>query len=327
MRIKPKKIMCAIDFSDVTELILTYGRSLASEFGSTLCLCHIVSGTLMVSSLGHSYFAYDDIESDRIQYARDRLEEIARTLDITCEIMVTCGHSADGINETARKNKIDLVIAATSGGSGLKRFLVGSVTDRLVKIIDCPLLVLHAPENGPVLPMPAGIKLDRILVGCDFSPDSTLAFNYALSLAQEFQTQLYLAHVIRPMDQIDLTASDYLKIQGGDYMGWTRSDYLALQKKAKNEGTKEKSSFLSHLERQLIDMVPEECQNWCTPVTILLEGQPYTELIQYAREKQVDMMVLGVHGHGLLEQFLVGSTTDRIIGRAPCPVLVVRQQL
>ena len=325
MRIEPKKIMCAIDFSDFTNIILTYGKSMASEFGSTLCLCHIVSETLMVTSLGHAYYAYDDTESNQIQHAQDRLEEMAREFDIDCEIIVSSGHAADGINETAKENNIDLVIAATHGGSGIKRFLVGSVTDRLVKVLTCPLLVLHAQGDNLVSPVKEHIKLERILVGCDFSPDSTLAFSYALSLAQEFQTQLYLAHVVRPTEQPHLTASDYMEIQGGDYTNLARSEYLDLQAKAAKGELKTKNNLLNSLKSQLSNMVPEESRNWCTPVTILLEGQPYKELINYGEQKKVDMIVLGIHGHSLLDQFLVGSTTDRVISRSPCPVLAVRQ--
>ena len=325
MRIKPKKIMCVIDFSDFTNIILSYGKSLASEFGSTLYLCHIVSEALMVSSLGHSYIAHIDIDSDRIQHAKDKLEKIAEEFDIKCKIIVSYGHAADEINQTARKNNIDMVIAATHGGSGIKRFLIGSVTDRLVKILTCPLLVLHAQEKHLTAPVKESIKLKRILVGCDFSPDSKLAFDYALSLAQEFQTQLYLAHVIRTTEQTELTASNYMQIQGDDYIGWAGSEYPDLPEKATDEDLKEKNNLLSRIEKQLSDMVPEESRNWCTPITILLEGQPYKELINYAEQKEVDMIVLGVHGRSLLEQFIVGSTTDRVISRASCPVLVVRQ--
>ena len=65
--------------------------------------------------------------------------------------------------------------------------------------------------------------------------------------------------------------------------------------------------------------------NWCTPVTAVLEGEPYKELLEFAEKKEVDLIVLGVRGHSLLEKFLVGSTTDRVISRSDCPVLAVRQ--
>jgi nucleotide-binding universal stress UspA family protein len=162
-------------------------------------------------------------------------------------------------------------------------------------------------------------------VGCDFSPESDLAFDYGLSLAQEFQAELHLVHVLKPARHIELTTTDYLKIQEGDYLGWNRSEFLTLQQKATDTEWERRSRLLSRIERQLSNMVPEETRNWCTPVITLLEGQPYTELIQYAKTKEIDMILLGIHGHSLLEQFLVGSTTDRVISRATCPVLAVRK--
>ncbi|WP_457551059.1 universal stress protein [Desulfobacula sp.] len=327
MRIEPKKIMCAIDFSNFTDIVLSYGKSLATEFGSTLCLCHIVSGTLMVSSLGHSYIDYTDIENDRIQSAKDQLGKMADKLDIDCDVIVSSGHAAEKINGIALKNNIDMVIAATHGGSGIKRFLIGSVTDRLVKIMQCPLLVLSAREKNLVSQIGETIKLKKILVGYDFSPDSKLAFDWALSLAQEFQTQLYLVHVIKPTEQSEFSSSDYMKIYGSYDTHWGRSQYMNLHKKESEEYLKNKKDLVNRLEKQLSDMVPEDCRNWCTPITIILEGEPYKKLIDYAAQKEMDMIVLGVHGHSLLEKFLVGSTTDRVISRAFCPVLAVRQTL
>jgi nucleotide-binding universal stress UspA family protein len=70
-------------------------------------------------------------------------------------------------------------------------------------------------------------------------------------------------------------------------------------------------------------MVPEECQIWCTPHATLLFGEPYIELIKYAKEYGIDMIILGVRGHTLWDKLMVGSTTDRVIREAPCPVLAV----
>ncbi|WP_300458917.1 universal stress protein [Desulfobacula sp.] len=321
MRIEPKKIMCAIDFSDFTNLILSYGKSLASEFDATLCLCHIVSGPLMVSSHMPPYLDYAGIESERIQNAQDKLERIAEKMDMQCEIRVSTGQPAEEIEQITRENNINMVIAATHGGSGIKRFLIGSVTNRLVKILSCPLLVLHAKEKHLDSPIEGSIKLNRILVGCDFSPDSQLAFDYALSLAQEFQTQLYLAHVMKPKS-IPIPTADY--VPGGDQVSWARAEYPGLSKKELSDNKKARDALLKSLEDKLTHMVPEDSRNWCTPITILLEGEPYKELITYAEKEKIDMIILGVHGYSLLEQFLVGSTTDRVISRAGCSVLAVR---
>jgi nucleotide-binding universal stress UspA family protein len=324
MRIEPKKIMCAIDFSDFSNMVLSYGKALAKEFDSKLCLCHVISGIYMVPNHMPAYVDYTNVESNRMKDSKERLEKMADELGIDCEVLILVGNPADEIEHSVRDNNIDMVIAATHGGSGIKRFLIGSVTNRLVKILSCPMMVLHPMENHKSSLVKQSIKLESILVGCDFSPDSKLALDYALSLAQEFQTQIYLAHVTKSQEQLEFSASQYVKLQPGDALSWNRPDHLGLKNKETGQHI-EKSSILARLERQLLNMVPEDCKNWCQPVTVMLEGQPYKELLNYAEQKNVDMIVLGVRGHSLLEQFLIGSTTDRVISRASCPVLTVRQ--
>jgi len=325
MRIQPKKIICAVDFSDFSHLILSYGRALASEFHARLYVCHILSDMVMLSSHGQAYIASNKVAEERLENAKAILGDLVKKHGVDAQIIVSQGHPADEITQIVQEKNIDLVIAATHGGSGIKRFLIGSVTDRLVKTLTCPLLVLHTQEDHPSFPDLFRVPLERIIVGCDFSQESDLAFEYGLSLAQEFQAELHLVHVIKPAKHIELTTADYMKIQEGDYLGWNRSDLLDLQEKTKEAEWERRSSLLSSIERRLSNMVPEESRNWCTPVITLLEGQPYNELIRYSEIKKMDMIVLGVHGHSLLEQFLVGSTTDRVISRAGCPVLAVRK--
>ena len=74
-------------------------------------------------------------------------------------------------------------------------------------------------------------------------------------------------------------------------------------------------------------MVPEEARNWCKPHTSLLSGHPYEEIVKYAEEKKIGIVVLGTRGHGLMKSLLIGSTTDRVVRRAPCPVLSVSQKV
>jgi len=325
MRIEPKKIMCAIDFSDFSDMVVTYGKVLAKEFNSTLCLCHIVPGSVMVAGHISPYVDYSAIEEEQSRNARDRLVKIGEQFDQDCEIFVGSGYPAEQIAQIARENDVDMVIAATYGGSGVKRFLIGSVTDRLVKILPCPLVILNpSKQNLNSLPEKK-ITFKKILVGCDFSEGSQLAFDYALSLAQEFQTKLYLAHVVRPVDQADLMSPKYVDTGQKDCPAWDMADYMELKGDAKIWEFQKKKSLFNKLEDLLSNMLPKDCENWCDPTIVILQGAPYKELISYAQKEEVDMIVLGIHGHNLFEKFLVGSTTDRIINRAPCPVLAVRK--
>ena len=139
MRIQPKKIMCAVDFSDFSHLILSYGRALASEFHAKLYVCHVLHDMVMLSSHGQAYIASEKIVKERLEETKALLGNLVGEQGIDAQIIVSQGHATDELTQIVQEKNIDLVIAATHGGSGIKRFLIGSVTDRLVKTLTCPL--------------------------------------------------------------------------------------------------------------------------------------------------------------------------------------------
>jgi len=329
MRIEPKKILCAVDFSDYSGMVISYGSALAKQFDAKLTLCHVVSTGYLVSSHMTPYIDYVGLEAERIEDSQDRLEKMAEDLDMECDVIVLTGNPAEVISQVADDRRMDMVVAATHGGSGIKRFLIGSVTDRLLKILSCPFLVLHASENEKMsLPMdPDKMKFKRILVGCDFSPDSKRAFDYALSLAQEYQAELNLAHVIRPLEKEPFWDLEETSPAQGGLTAWNTDGYLNPQIMLAGKSPVEKSKLIKEIEKKLIGQVPEDSQIWCVPKTVILEGQPYRELIHFSEENQMDLIVLGVHGHSFFERFVIGPTTDRVIARAGRPVLVIRTQM
>lgn len=324
MRVQPKSIMCTVDFSDYTAETLGYSVALCKEFNAALLLVHIV--TIVETYPGQEVMIVDNVklQEKNIIDAREQLRNMVEYLTIEHEIIVVEGNPSDEICRLALEKETDLVITATHGRSGIKKLLLGSVTEKLIKTIHCPLLILNTHEHDPISLADYGIKLKKILVGCDFSPDSKLAFDYGLSLAQEFQAEVYLTHVIKPTEYVELKASDYISIIPGNFAQWNSSDYFEIQEKVTAKNRDRINELCKRLEGQLYYMLPEECKDWCTPHTDVLTGEPYKELVQFAKEQEVDMIVLGVRGHTLWQKLLVGSTTDRVIRHAPCPVLVVR---
>ncbi len=326
MRIQPQKIMCTMDFSDYSPTILSYSVALCKEFGAKLFLCHVVMNVPLI--LGTSETSLDPVklQKEHNQSARELLEKMAAEISIPHEILIGKGDAADEISRIAREKEIELVVTATQGQSAVARLIIGSVTEKLMKTIHCPLVVLHTQKHEFIPAPDHGIKMDKILVGCDFSPDSRFAFDYGISLAQEFQATLYLAHVVKPTENLGLKQESYLDITPGDYYRLTSSrHFLEITPEKQEEKLKIIKDIRTRLTHQLHRMVPEESRHWCTPETVLLDGEPYQELIQYARDEKMDLIVLGIRGHTLLEKLMVGSTPHRVIRQSPCPVLVVRQ--
>jgi len=298
MRVQIKNILCATDFSDFSNHTISYGVALAKEFGAKLFVSHVID----LSSVAiYGEFQLDPVgQQNRImEDAATQLKELTGDQPISWEPLITVGKPADEISRAVEEKDIDLVITATRGRSGLKRVILGSVTERLIRTLTCPLLVVNSPEHKFVSAANHEIKIEKILVGCDFSPDSSQAFKHALSLAQEFEAELHLVHVIEPPTQPGLIG------ESSSVSEEIQQDYRAL------------------LIRKLKEMVPAEASFWCTPQTDLLEGQPYEEIVAYAESKDIDMIVLGVRGHGLVKTLFLGSTTDRVVRKSPCPVLSV----
>ncbi len=299
MRVQIDKIMCGTDFSDYSDFALSYGAALASELKARLFVCHIIDVT---SAVIYGEGMSDPLIQERhlFDYSREHMENLMKGLHVAWEPIITVGHPADEMARAAGETAIDLAITATHGRSGVKRMILGSVTERLMRILPCPLLAVRGQEGQAVTLSEMTPRLKRILVGCDFSPYSDLAFKHALSLAQEFESELHIIHVIEP------------------------PAYKDMSRQAKDNPEQSGKDMRAYLKETLDNMVPVEARAWCKPVTALLAGFAHAEVSKYALVNEIDLIVMGVRGQGLVEKLFVGSTTDRVIREAHCPVLSVR---
>ncbi|MBC2716095.1 MAG: universal stress protein [Desulfobacteraceae bacterium] len=300
MRRQINTIFCATDFSKLAEEVVAYGITLAKEFNAKLIVCHVVDFPT-VSMYGEAVSGPIEHQNRFMDYARSEISRLVGNESIDSQALVTLGNTTEEIFRLVVEFNADLVITATHGRSGLKRFFLGSVTERLMRTLPCPLLVLRGTEDGSE-PKLQRFPFKRILVGCDFSSDSDLAFKNSLSMAQEFESELHMVHVVEP------------------------SGYKDLFKIPAEQGDKFKQDLFDMIKGRLKSMVPDEALNWLTLQTHLLVGKPYAEIIRYAEINDIDLIALGIRGHGMVEDLLVGSTTDRVIRRAPCPVLSICQK-
>ncbi|MFZ7113511.1 MAG: universal stress protein [Desulfatiglandales bacterium] len=299
MRINIQKILCTTDFSPFSNFAVSYSLALTREFEAKLSICHVIDLTT-AGMYGEAFWAFEEQQERIRERALRELEEFIGPQSVDWEPLITSGHPADEITRLSQENAVDLVVSATHGRSGLKRFIIGSVTGRLMRTLPCPLLVVQSKEEALKPPLGGELRMKRILVGCDFSDDSGLAFQYGVSLAQEFQAELHLVHVIEPSAYRDLVKPNSSSIE------------------------ELRETIRASLSEKLENMLPEEAFSWCTVKTALLSGQPHQELIEYAQLNEMDLIVLGIRGHSMVESLIIGSTTDRVTSRSPAPVLCVR---
>ena len=143
------------------------------------------------------------------------------------------------------------------------------------------------------------INLKRILVPTDFSESARHALLYGTSFAREYEGELVLLHVVE-----NLTvgyASDLFPVPMAEVFdeisGYAKAELAKLGAEVREKGIRVRE--------------------------LVVQGKPSAEIVRVAREETADMIVLGTHGKGMLDKALFGSTAERVIRRAPCPVLTV----
>jgi nucleotide-binding universal stress UspA family protein len=155
------------------------------------------------------------------------------------------------------------------------------------------------PETAlPAAVLPA-FKLQRILVPVDFSDCSTKALQYAIPFARQFAAELILLHVVQPFVAIPEMPS---------------VDAALVQSQMRGAGKRQ----LDTLRGTIDDEIPSN--------TLLRVGSPHVEIINAAKESGIDLIILSTHGRTGLAHVFLGSTAERVVRHAGCPVLVVREQ-
>jgi nucleotide-binding universal stress UspA family protein len=143
-------------------------------------------------------------------------------------------------------------------------------------------------------------RIKNILVPTDFSDGFIHSLNYAVEIAKSMESELHIIHVIEPIVfSTDIVITKY----GFDELPNELEIY------AKKD-----------LEKITNVLIEKEV----TFTTKVLHGKAYEEILDYAKKNHIDMICIATHGHGNLENLLFGSTTEKVLRKADCPVLVVR---
>ena len=163
-----------------------------------------------------------------------------------------------------------------------------------------PVFERIAQSEATALRSGGVINLKKILVPTDFSEGARHALTYGISFAREYKAELLVLHVVESL------AAPY----ANDLFPVPMAEVFA-----------ELSAFAR---KELAKLEEEARAKGVTTRSRVVQGKPSIEIMRVAREETIDMIVLGTHGKGVLDQALFGSTTERVVRKAPCPVLTVR---
>ncbi|PKL81576.1 MAG: universal stress protein [Ignavibacteriae bacterium HGW-Ignavibacteriae-3] len=144
--------------------------------------------------------------------------------------------------------------------------------------------------------------IQNILAPIDFSDYSKNALKYAVQFARDFKAKLFLVYVVEPMIYPADFSMGQIAIPSTD---------IDLHTRAEEE--------LKNLAKSInSDLIVE---------TMIRTGKPFVEIIEAAKEKDIDLIILATHGHTGVEHLLFGSTAEKVVRKAPCPVLTLREPI
>ena len=143
------------------------------------------------------------------------------------------------------------------------------------------------------------IALKRILVTTDFSPESRKAFRYAVAFAKQFGAALDVISIVEPVP-----------IMSGPEMAPVAVDPSATAKSTK---------------QMLLKWIGREVPSTVQATALVRQGRAFLEIVAAAQQRGADLIVISTHGYSGLMHVFMGSTAERVVRHAPCPVLVVRQ--
>jgi nucleotide-binding universal stress UspA family protein len=310
-------VLVPLDGSTLAAQILPYAEYLARSLDARVHLMQVVSdvsqfemqhqpAALHYAGMPyevHSVEENDDAYAEAHRQIMPYLEEQAATMQ-ALGLAVTCnlyfGNPAARIVEVARTRDATVIAMATHGYTGLKRWTLGSVTDKVIHATHTPVFVVRSQDEAAPLPTP---RLRRILVPLDGSALARQALPCAMRLAQATDGQIVLLRVvsdIHPMNQSVL------------HPGYPPRLY---------------ADILSHHHDEALDSLHREARELAAQglatETEAVVGYPPEAIVEAADTQDCDLIVMATHGYTGVQRWVLGSTADKVLHATTCPLVLI----
>ncbi|EMA06992.1 Nucleotide-binding universal stress protein, UspA family [Haloarcula vallismortis] len=267
------------------------GSERAFEVAATLARTH--DAAVHVLSVVDEHGPTDDWDYDGDSPAEAFVESQADHVDtdgLSITAAVREGVVHDAVLDYGDANDIDLIVMGTHGRTGVRRFLLGSVTEKVVRLADVPVLSVRADaEPGPV-------SFDDILLPTDGSSGAEAAIEPAGALANTTDATVHLVSVVDTRS---------LGIDVGSSVIIDELESVA------TDAVENASDRLSELGVETVE-------------TAITHGVPYRAILNAIEETDADLVVIGTHGRTGIDRYLLGSVAEKLVRTSPVPVMTVR---
>lgn len=289
-----KKILIPTDYSACAERAFTHAAHLADRYGAEL---HVLS-----------VLEEPDADPDRLDFSVTE-EEVDEQLHILkaeealrpagsgqragmVEVQLKSASIPEGVLGYAEQHEVDLIVMGTHGRRGMDRLLLGSVAEEVVRRAAVPVFTVcegaeqHAPD-----------AVASILVPVDFSRHAKAALAYARALAADYGAEVEVLHVIEEAILPSVYGIEPASPGVPEIVAKTRQDLL--------------QTFLKEAGREAAEVH-------------VVVGHPASGILDFAKDRDVDLVVIATHGRTGVKRLLLGSVAERVVRGASCPVFTVK---
>lgn len=299
--IEIRKILVAADFSPHSAAALRRAVAVAQACGAEISVVHCLADIREAMAVMRREARWELVAGDIHKYEQALCQDSETKLDellkphagagVPLSHQTRVGTPYIQLVHAVEEQRQDLLFVGTRGDTGLKRLLLGSTAQRVLRHCPAPVWIVRAERSGP---------LKTILAATDFSPASGKALSAAAALAARLGAELHLLHV---------------------------SESSGALKSAKDQGFLAEISA-KEVERrqqeQLRQFAAEICGDDAQPRLQLAKGEPAKAIAAAAKKLDADLTVLSTVGRSGLAGLLVGNTAEKVVDSVHCDVLAVK---
>lgn len=304
-----KKVLVPLDGSPLAEHALQpairLARPAADELGSGRIILLQVpvyeEAMIPLAAGGNMYWSEAPDAAERQHTARRQAESYLHTFRVTHErprltitTKVTEGDVAGVIVDTAAEGNVDLIVMGTHGRSGLSRWVMGSVAERVLHSAPCPVLTIRSDT-----------PIRHMLITLDGSPLAEKILEPALMVAEKLGCEVTLLRVEQPPDYSPKFVRELEKVEQG------LGENYVMDVSAQTQNYLE--SLLGRFRRRGLPLKG-----------VVSYGPVAQAILDYAEYHDVDLIAMSTHGRTGLQRWVYGSVTEKVLRSSPCAMLIVR---
>jgi nucleotide-binding universal stress UspA family protein len=303
-----KRILVPLDTSKLAEIALPYAGELAVKLGSEIILAHVKTSADAPDKPDHRAYLSKMAAITEQNIKKSLALPPGEKVKVESAIIGSpnrLNHPAEEILDYAEKESISLIVMATHGRTGIRRWTLGDTANKVARASKTPVLLIRAGSD-----VPESIHLEQILVPLDGSKQSEAVLSYIENLASKLKTKVSLLNVIEPPYHI-YPYSDEVYYGAA---GIARVPYTAEEVKP-----------LKEVAEKYVQTVSEKLMAEGIKTSYMVRvGSAGEEIIKAEEEIHPDIVAMSTHGHSGFGRWENGSVTDNVLHHGNTPLLLVR---